>query len=188
MIKTYKQIYSYKHFYLLVSLILSSFTHLFNPTGWPGLYYDEGIYMRRAMHLINGLGPQEDPTFYDHPYFGQIFLAGIFTLIGYPHIISPQIGDTTSIEMLYFTPRVIMGLLAIIDTFLIFQISERLYNKRVAFISSIIFGITPLSWLLRWVLLDSMLLPFLLLSILLAIISNNHLKRNKSNTGILLFI
>ena len=177
-----------KYFFLLVSLILSSFTHLFNPIGWPGLYYDEGIYLGRSMHLMNGLGPQEDPTFYDHPYFGQFFLAGIFSLIGYPHTINPQVGNTISIEMLYLTPRIIMGLIAIIDTFLVFQISERLYNKRAALISSIIFGITPLSWLLRWILLDSILLPFLLLSILLAIISNNRLKRNKDNIGILLFL
>ncbi len=81
-----------------------------------------------------------------------------------------------------------MGLLAVIDTFLIFQISERVYNKKVALIVSIIFGITPLSWLLRWILLDSILLPFLLLSILLAIISNNHLKNNKNRSGILLFL
>ncbi len=179
MIKMGRIIYDNKYFFLLVSLILSSFTHLFNPIGWPGLYYDEGIYMGRALHLINGLGPQEDPTFYDHPYFGQFFLAGIFSLIGYPHIISLQIGNINSIEMLYFIPRIIMGLLAVVDTFLIFQISERVYNKKVALIASIIFGITPLSWLLRWILLDSILLPFLLLSILLAIISNNYLKNNK---------
>ena len=92
-----------KYFFLLVSLILSSLTHLFNPIGWPGLYYDEGIYLGRSMHLMNGLGPQEDPTFYDHPYFGQFFLAGIFSLIGYPHTINPQIGNTISIEMLYLT-------------------------------------------------------------------------------------
>ncbi len=188
MIKMGKPIDNNKYSILVVSLLLSSFAHLFNPIGWPGLYYDEGIYMGRAMHLMNGLGPQEDPTFYDHPYFGQFFLAGIFSLIGFPHIISPQIGNTTSIEMLYFAPRIIMGLIAIIDTFLIFQISERLYNQKVALISSIIFGITPLSWLLRWILLDSILLPFLLLSILLAIISNNYLKRNESNSGTLLFI
>jgi hypothetical protein len=188
MIKIGKSIYNNKYFFLLVSLILSSFAHLFNPTGWPGLYYDEAIYMRRAMHLMNGLGPQEDPSFYDHPYFGQFFLAGIFSLIGFPHIISSQIGNTTSIEMLYFVPRIIMGLIAIIDTFLIFQISERLYNKKVALISSVIFGVTPLSWLLRWILLDSILLPFLLLAILLAIISNNYLKRNERNSGTILFI
>ena len=102
------------------------------------------------MHVMEGLGPQEDPTFYDHQYFRQLFLAGVFSLNGYPHITSPHIGNTISIETLFFIPRTIIGLLAIFDTFLVFQISGRLYNKRVALISSIIFGITPLSWLLRW--------------------------------------
>ncbi len=188
MLKRGRIIYDNKYFFLIVSLILSSFTHLFNPIGWPGLYYDEGIYLGRAMHLMNGLGLQEDPTFYDHPYFGQFFLAGIFSLISYPHNISPQLGNINSIEMLYIIPRIIMGLLAVVDTFLIFEISERVYNKKVALIASIIFGVTPLSWLLRWILLDSILLPFLLLSILLAIISNNYLKSNKNSRGILLFL
>ncbi len=184
-----KRIFSNKHFFLLVSLSLSSFTHLINPIGWPSLYYDEGIYMLRAMHLMNGLGPQEEPTFYDHPYFGQIFLAGVLSLIGYPHVFGPQIGNTNSLEMLYLIPRIIMGIIAVVDTFLIFQISDRIYNKRVALIASIIFGVTPLSWLLRWILLDSILVPFLLLSILLAVISNNYLKSNNgSRQGISLFL
>ncbi|MDQ4073706.1 MAG: phospholipid carrier-dependent glycosyltransferase [Thermoproteota archaeon] len=174
---------------MLVSLSLSSFTHLINPIGWPSLYYDEGIYLRRAMHLMNGFGPQEDPTFHDHPYFGQLFLAGILSLIGYPHIFDPQVGNTNSLELLYLIPRIIMGIIAVVDTFLIFQISDRIYNKRVALIASIIFGVTPLSWLSRWILLDSILVPFLLLSILLAIISNNYLKSNNSSSqGILLFL
>ena len=44
---------------------------------------DDGTYIRRALRVTEGLGPQQD-TFYDYPYFGQIFLGTIFTLIGYP--------------------------------------------------------------------------------------------------------
>ena len=63
-----------------------------------------------------------------------------------------------------------MGILAVVDTFLVYKISERRYNRNVAFIASVLFAVMPLSWLLRRILLDSILLPFLLSSILIAII------------------
>jgi hypothetical protein len=50
-------------------------------------------------------------------------------LIGYPDSLKPSIGDMHSIEMLYFVPRVLMGILAVIDTFLIYKISEFHYNR-----------------------------------------------------------
>ena len=71
--------------FLCIPLVLSSFTHLLNAPGFPDIFYDEGIYMRRAMHMLEGLGPQEG-SFYDHPYFGQMFLAGVLWLAGYQHL------------------------------------------------------------------------------------------------------
>src|ERR687887_168229 len=64
---------------VLIPIALSAYTHLWNPAGFPNLFYDEGVYMRRAMHVMQGLGPQE-AYYYDHPFFGQIFLAGMLTL------------------------------------------------------------------------------------------------------------
>jgi hypothetical protein len=47
--------------------------------------------MRRAVHVLDGLGPQESRNVtwsfeksYDHPYFGQLFLAGALDMTGYP--------------------------------------------------------------------------------------------------------
>ncbi len=156
---------------IAVPLILSGFTHLWNPIGFPDVFYDEGIYMRRTMHVLEGLGVQER-SFYDHPYFGQLFLAGSLSIIGYPGSINPTT-DVHSIEMLYLIPRVLMGILAVADTFLIFKISERAYNRNVAFFGAILFAVMPITWLIRRILLDSILLPFLLLSILLAIYSKD---------------
>ncbi|HEX2614825.1 MAG TPA: hypothetical protein VHL10_04980, partial [Nitrososphaera sp.] len=59
---------------ILIPLVLSAFTHLWNATGFPDLFYDEGIYMRRAMTVLEHQNPQENPYYYDHPLFGQIFL------------------------------------------------------------------------------------------------------------------
>ena len=72
-----------------------------------------------------------------------------------------------------------MGILAVVDTFLVYKISERRYNRSVAFIASVLFAVMPMSWLLRRILLDSILMPFLLSSILFAVYYNSN---NNSNT------
>ena len=81
-------------FILAIPLALSAFTHIWNPIGFPAIHPDEGTYMRRAMYALEGLGAhdpsnqfdhtQDSTSSYDHPYFGQIFLASIFKIIGYP--------------------------------------------------------------------------------------------------------
>ena len=72
-------------------------------------------------------------------------------------------------ESLYQVPRALMGILAVIDTFLIYKISERIYKRNVALLASILFAVMPATWFSRMILLDSILLPFLLLSVLLAV-------------------
>lgn len=174
---------------ILIPLILSAFTHLFNPGGFPCVNFDEAVGIRRAMHTLVGLGPQDpssrfdhsqaSTSSYDHPHFGQIFLAGLFKIIGYPYSLNPS-SSIESIEMLYVVPRVIMGLLAVLDTFLIYKIVERRYNTKTGgFIAATLFAVMPLTWLYRWILLDSILMPFVLSSILLAI----YLRKNKHITA-----
>ena len=58
------------------------------------MHPDKVHTVRRAMHVLEGLGPQdpssrfdhspETNSRYDHPYFGQIFLATIFSIVGFP--------------------------------------------------------------------------------------------------------
>ena len=210
---------------IAIPLILSAFSHIWNPIGFPSMYIDESHYMRRAMQVIEGMGPQESKSVYvypyDHPYFGQLFLASILKLIGYPTIVLNQsssspysapsstttntsstttAGDSNSsniqhsIEMLYLVPRMVMGILAIVDTFLVYKISERYYNKNrnVAFIASVLFAVMPMTWLLRRILLDSILLPFLLSSILFAVYYNSNNRKNsktiRNNKEILIIL
>jgi Dolichyl-phosphate-mannose-protein mannosyltransferase len=179
-----RQVYSITTLLVLIPIALSAYTHLWNPTGFPNFFYDEGVYMRRAMHVMEGLGPQE-AYYYDHPFFGQIFLAGMLTIVGYPESLDPS-ADLHSIESLYLVPRALMGILAVIDTFLIYKISERIYNRNVALFGSILFAVTPATWFTRMILLDSLMLPFLLLSILLALYSTSTNSKNKTNTVIIL--
>src|SRR6476619_7320516 len=178
-------------FFPVIPMVLSAFTHLWNPIGFPAVHLDEGIYLRRAMHVLEGLGPQEADFRYDHPYFGQIFLAGVLGLVGFPNsvVASPSSFSSSSaaenvhsIEMLYLVPRVLMGILAIVDTFLVYKIADFRYNRNVAFIAAILFAVMPLTWLMRRILLDSILLPFLLSSILFSIyIRRNPIKNSRNN-------
>jgi hypothetical protein len=140
------------------------------------------------MHVLAGEGPQEVSgsfAMYDHPYFGQLFLAGALGMIDYPRSLNPSIGDVQSIEMLYMAPKVLMGLLAIVDTFLIFEISYRRYNKNIALIASILFAVMPITWLLRGIWLESIQLPFILSSILCAVCMKSY-EKNRKNILILL--
>jgi hypothetical protein len=175
---------------LAIALILSAFTHLWNPTGFPyGPSNDEGIYIRRAMHVLSGQGPQES-RLYDHPYFSQLFLAGIFKIIGYPDSLNLSVGNVHSIETLetlYLVPRILMGILAVAVTFLIYRIAEYRYNRTVALIASILFAVMPITWIIRRVLLEPIQLPFLLSSILFALYYTREAKnKNKHILPILL--
>jgi 4-amino-4-deoxy-L-arabinose transferase-like glycosyltransferase len=118
---------------------------------------------------------------------------------GYPESLNLSSASTTtdgdminSNKMLHLVPRVIMGVLAVFDTFLVYKIAERRYNNRtIALIASILFAVMPITWLLRKILLESLLLPLLLSSILFALYTkdqkiNHDIKNNKNNLLILL--
>jgi Dolichyl-phosphate-mannose-protein mannosyltransferase len=166
---------------IAIPVVISAFTHLWNPIGFPSIFLDEGHYMKRAMDVLEGHSPQEKVTKYDHPYFGQIFLAGFFKIIGYPDSLNPKPGDVHSVEMLYFVPRVLMGIMAVLDTFLVYKIADRLYNRNVAFIASLFFAVMPMTWMLRRIYLDSILLPFLLSSIFFALYYAKRPTRTSNN-------
>lgn len=172
---------------LVVPLVLAAFTHLWNPIGFPSIYVDEAHYMRRTLNVLEGLGPQESEEFfhhpYDHPYFGQLFLASILGAVGYPDLINlPESGSSVhSIEMLYMVPRILMGILSIVDTFVLYKIAERRYNRKIACIAAILFAVMPLGWFIRRIWLESIQLPFLLLSILLVVRQAKGTTKNDGN-------
>ena len=165
-------------FLIVIPLILSSFTHLWNPLGFPAIWVVEGQYMQRAMSVLEGFDLHEskdiNPHPYDHPFFGQFFLAGAFAIIGYPDLFSmnnpsSEIEIDNTVQTLYSVPRILMGLLAIVDTYLVYKIAEYRYSRTIAFIAAVLFAVMPITWILRKILLESILLPFLLLSILFAL-------------------
>jgi hypothetical protein len=178
-----------KYILVLIPLILSAFTHLWNPSEFPSFHVDEGVYIRRALHTLNGLGPHDpDSRFdhpqssaspYDHPFFGQLFLAGIFKIINFPQGLIAN-SNPLLVEKLFDTPRLIMGVLAVIDTFIIYKIGERRFNPTVGLFSALLFAVMPSTWFTRRVVLDSIMLPFILTSILLALETRLHLRHFNS--------
>jgi Dolichyl-phosphate-mannose-protein mannosyltransferase len=158
---------------------LVGYTHFWNVTGFPFIDVDEGHYLRKALSTLEGDGFQPQKR-YLSPYFGQIFLAGIFKTIGFPNfILNDSSQSSTTIESLFLVPRTLIGALAMVDLFLIWKITERRYNKRLAFISSIVFAVMPYNLMTRMVLLESIQLPLLLTSILLLLYSVSTGKHEK---------
>jgi 4-amino-4-deoxy-L-arabinose transferase-like glycosyltransferase len=156
---------------LLLPLILSAVINTWNITGFPNIHVDEGYHMWKVMSILQGQGLLTTDSYLDSyfaPYFGQIFLAGILGMIGYPDIVHPTL-DTASIESLYLIPRLIMSIFAVLDTFLIFKIAEKRYDIKIAFIAAVLFAVMPYGWLLKRIFLETIQLPLLLTSILLVL-------------------
>ena len=93
-------------------------------------------------------------------------------IIGYPHSLI-SLSATNNLEhvvkTLYLVPRILMEYFAVIDTFLIYKISESLYTRKTALVASVLFGVMPSTLIVRWILLDTIQLTLVLLSIVFAI-------------------
>ena len=166
---------------LLAILSVSCFLHLWNLDGFPSIYRDEDHYLRKAMYILEGKGLQEGSNDlisipsnkYDHPYFGQIFISSYLWLVGYPQSLNLST-DINSISSIYHIPRILMGLLTVLDTYLIYKIGQIRYNKNIGLLSASIFAVVPMTWLLRRIWLEPIQLPFILSSLLFAIYLNKQ--------------
>ena len=163
---------------LVAILVLSAYTHLWNPAGFPPWHVDEAIYIVQA---LDAMDHKILSDIHDHPFLGWTVLAGFMHVTGYPDSATSK--DAFSLGMFYEAPRILMGLLAILDTFLIYKIAERGFGRRVAPIAAILFAVMPISLTLRLVLLDSILLPFVLSSVLLAMYARGPDPKNSSVRG-----
>ena len=166
---------------LLAILSVSCFLHLWNLDGFPSIYRDEDHYLRKAMYILEGKGLQEGSNDlisipsnkYDHPYFGPIFISSYLWLVGYPQSLNLST-DINSISSIYHIPRILMGLLAVLDTYLIYKIGQIRYNRNIGLLSAAIFAVVPMTWLLRRIWLEPIQLPFILSSLLFAIYLNKQ--------------
>jgi len=111
---------------LAIPLVLSAYTHLWNPAGFPFWHTDEGTYIERALGVLDYEILHDK---YDHPFLGQIVLAGFLHAVAYPDSLITSV-DPSSLGMLYGIPRVLMGLLAVLDTFLVYKIAKKRFGRR----------------------------------------------------------
>ena len=141
--------------------------------------------MRRALIVLNGIGILDKARFYDDaygsPFFGQILLGSLLKLSGYPNFAMAQ--TISSVELAMAFPKMIMGIIAVVDTFLVFKICQRAYNIQIALFASILFAVTPMTWLTRMITLDSIALPFLLASILVSLNIETWSKSREGNAS-----
>ena len=156
---------------------------MWNPAGFPIFHGDESIYVKRGVGILNhevlyGL--------HDHPFFGQTVLAGFMYVSGYSGLLDDPPADPSHMEALYAYPRTFMGLLAVLDTLLVYLIADRMFGRRVAAVAAVIFAVAPMSLILRMVMLDSILLPFVLSSVLLALHSRGPNNGNCNRRRLLL--
>lgn len=168
-----------KNYVLIIIVIsLSAFTHLWNPIGFPVIHRDEQTYLMRGLYFSEGLGPQL-AGIYDHPYFGWILLGSMLKLLGLnSHTFTAETG-ANELASFFLIPRLLAGILAVIDTFLVYKIAEKRYNPTIAFIAALFFAVMPLTWLLRRFLLESFLLSFTLASLLVSQYIIDSTKRDK---------
>ena len=151
---------------------------MWNPAGFPSWHRDEAIYIVQALDVLDHRMLSDR---HDHPFLGWTILAGFLHATGYPDSVTLE--DASSIGMLYGIPRIFMGLLAVLDTFLIYKIVERDLGRRTAPIAAVLFAAMPVSLTLRLVLLDSILLPFVLSSVLLAMYARGPDPKSNSVMG-----
>ena len=162
-------------FLLVMIIALSAYTHTWNPAGFPVFHVDESRYITHGVDIMNNELPHGK---YDHPFFGKIVIGGFMYVAGYQDLLDDPSTDPSHLEAFYAYPRAFMGLLAALDTLLVYLIADRMFGRRVAAVAAVIFAIAPMSLMLRMVLLDSILLPFVLASVLLALHSRGSGRRH----------
>ncbi|MDR4489942.1 MAG: hypothetical protein R2685_03440 [Candidatus Nitrosocosmicus sp.] len=137
-------IYESKYFTIILIISISTLFHLYNVTGFPTIHIDEGTYMYRAMHFLTLGNVGWNVSFYDHPYFGPVLLGILLKVVNYPLLVLSDTQFQGLANNPYLIPRLMMGLFAIIDTFLVYAISKRLYDRNVAILSAVLFSVSLL--------------------------------------------
>ena len=139
---------------------------------FPEYFWDEGVYVDRAINFAKTLQMYQDPNYIDHPPLGWIIPSSFFVSIGFPNsIMHLQIHDESlQIMLLFLIPRLVSISYVILITILIYKVSERLYNnKKFSLVSLATFSLIPALWPFRNLLLDPLMILFILASLFLII-------------------
>ena len=172
-------------FTIIVVLAIIVFNTCFNLQGFPEYFWDQGVYVDRAINFLKTSQVYQDPNYIDHPPLGWIILSMFFGAVGFPDSIV-HLSKTSNLEqqivMLFLIPRLVGALFTILTSILIYKISTIFYNNRnFAITSLVIFALIPAIWPFRNLLLDPMMIMFVLSS--LFVLLPKHLS-NVNNTKI----
>ena len=164
-----------KLFLIVFSVII--FNSCFGLASFPEYFWDEGVYVDRAINFANTFQMYQDPNYIDHPPLGWIIPSLFFAVIGFPNsIIHLQAQDMNlQLLLLFLIPRLVAVSYIIPIAILVYKSSDRLYNnKKFALISLATFGLIPAFWPFRNLLLDPLMILLVLLSLFLIMPRNDN--------------
>jgi len=156
---------------------------------FPEYFWDEGVYVDRAVNFAKTLQMYQQSDYIDHPPLGWIIPSLLFSSISFPDSITHlQIHDMgLQIMLLFLIPRLVAISYVIPIAILVYKLSDKLYdNKKFALISLATFALIPAVWPFRNLLLDPLMILFVLLSLFLITPKND--KKNNGATNHMLLI
>ncbi len=172
---------------VLLILGLSAAVHAANPLGQPGIWWDEGTYIKRAIVTTEQgiLYPRPgdmDSSFayygqryYGHPFMGWALLAAFFLPLRYPAFLRDAPDSVATLGTYFLVPRAITIALAVLATYPVIRVGERAFGRpRYGLAAGALYAVTPLSRSLAYVQLDNFMAFWVLLAIHWALIARDR--------------
>jgi len=174
---------------VLIVLTVIIFNSSLGLASFPEYFWDEGVYIDRAINFAKTLQMYQDLNYIDHPPFGWIIPSLLFSSIRFPDSITHlQIHDMSlQIMLLFLIPRLVAISYVIPIAILVYKLSDRLYNnKKFAIISLATFALIPALWPFRNLLLDPLMILFVLLSLFLITPRNDKNSNFSSKSSLII--
>lgn len=148
-----------------LAMVMGAIAHGYNFFSYPLYITDEGVYMQQAWAVLREARLSPYTYFYDHAPAGWIMIAAWVRLLPLQFATFGNAIDTG---------RTLMLLVHVANVFLLFYVTYRLSQSRMAaFVATFLFNLSPLAiFYQRQVLLDNMLVFWILLGLYLATSSN----------------
>lgn len=148
-----------------------TFNTIYNLASFPSYFYDEGVYIARALAFAQWGELYESSTYIDHPPLGWLILSSLFQIIDFPNsLVNPSIAPDlkgVDIQALFLIPRLLVVPFIVTSAVLVYRISYIFYNgnRHYALLSLVSYSLIPAMWPFRGVLIYTIMVTFLLLSL-----------------------
>lgn len=163
--------------FVIAIFVVIVFNATFNIASFPEYFWDEGVYIDRAINFLKTSQVYQDPNYIDHPPLGWIIPSSVFAAINFPDSIIhlPTHNIQSQILLLFLIPRLVAVSYVILIAILVYKLSDRFYNnKSFATISLATFALIPALWPFRNLLLDPSMILFILLALFVIIPKNGR--------------